>query len=185
MTPTPPTTTLASPTIFQPAPLPPGAVAPTSPATTTFAQEIIWQEMLAQNWAYQQNQNSASVYLNFVFPNWLLNYQKTGDYTMVPPNPPNGIVVEIVGDNPWQPQFPAIGPPVCAMPAYAKIPPPPPPGTLGIGVRMSTTNYWSLLPTDTMPANYITPDPATTADGVTGLFQKIVYPFGGWYLKIG
>ena len=171
--------------ILQPAPLPPGATSPTNPATTTLGQELDWQKMLAQSWAYQQNQNSASVYLNFVFPNWLSNYQKTGDYTMVPPEPPNGVVVEILGDNPWQPQFPAIGPPVCALPAYSKIPPPPPPGTLGIGVRMFTTNYWSLLPSDTMPPNYVTSEPVQTADGVTGLFQKIVYPFGGWYLKIG
>jgi hypothetical protein len=180
-----PVTTSISPTILQPAPLPPGAVAPTNPAATTMDQEIDWQKLAAQNWAYQQNQNTAALYLNFTFPNWLLNYQKTGDYTMVAPNPPNGVVVEIVSDNPWQPQFPAIGPPVCAMPSYAKIPPPPPPGTLGIGVRMFTTNYWSLLPSDTMPANYITPAPVETEDGVTGLFQKVVYPFGGWYLKIG
>ena len=185
MTPSPASTISTPPTILQPAPLPPGAAGPTNPAATTVDQEIEWQQMMAQNWAYQQNQNSASVYLNYVFPNWLMNYQKTGDYTMAPPNPPNGVVVEILGNNSWQLQFPAIGPPVCAMPLYAKIPAPPPPGTLGIGVRMSTTNYWSLLPNDTMPANYVTPVPVSASDDVMGIFQKIAYPFGGWYLKIG
>lgn len=169
-------------TILPPALLPPGATPPPASASDQAKQD--WQYAQAQDRAYNWNAQASSDYLNYTFPNWLLNYEKTGDYTMVPPQPPLGLMVEIDSNNPWQPNYVQIGLPVCAIPPYNHILPPPVPGTFGIGVHISG-NYWQVLPTDNEAAGYITPSPVTTPDGTTGIFEKIVYPFGGWYLKVG
>jgi hypothetical protein len=168
--------------ILQPSPLPSGAGAPSTDPFDMAAAKA-WVALQAQAVAYQLNGNMRANYLNFAFPNFLLNYEKTGDWTMTPPQPPNGMLVQLDSNNPFQPQILQIGPPVATVPAYTHIQPPPAPGTLAIGVHL-TGNYWQVLPNDTMPGGYTTPAPVTTADGTTGLFTKIVYPFGGWWLKV-
>jgi len=176
------------PTILPGAPLPTGTAAPpTDPLDQAGA--LAWAKVIAQNMAYQINQNAALAYQKYTFPGWLQTYLNSGDWTMTPPNPPSEVmvVIDLTAAEPISSiNFLPIGPPVCAIPAYSKIQPPPAPGTLGIGVHLAG-NYWSELPTDTMPAGYTTPSPVTTQDGVTGLFQKIAgfANVGAWYLKIG
>jgi hypothetical protein len=180
----------ATPTILPPAPLPAGAQAP-STAPLDVDAALAWIKAEAQAMAYQLNANAAANYLNFAFPNWLANYQHTGDWTMVPPQPPNAVMVEFAmppaaGSSWFSPQFPAIGIPVCAMPPYTGIQPPPSPGNLAIGVHLCG-DYWQVLPTDTIPGGYVTPAPVNTKDGTTGIFQKIGNPTDmfRWYLKVG
>lgn len=74
------------------------------------------------------------------------------------------------------------GAPVGTCPDLAPLPPPPPAGNVAIGAHLYG-NYWAALPTDT-----VTIDGAevtgTSSDGISGRWRKVMYPFGGWWLKI-
>ena len=101
-----------------------------------------WLQAVVQDQALQQNTNAAQFYQSSLFPGWLANYQTCrligptgimGDPEAVPTQPPAAHVV-LVGEG--SPGFPIFdiqpsgqdetGPPipVCAVPTYAKIPPP-------------------------------------------------------------
>ena len=177
-----PTTTS---TILPGAPLPTGAQAPSTDPFDMAAVKA-WILAEAQDTAYRMNTAATVNYLSYAFPNWLLNYQKTGDYTMTPPQPSSSIVVQLNADW-WNPQMIANAQPVCSIPAYTKLQPPSLPGTVAIGERIGATAYWRVLPADEAPDGYETPAPVTAADGVIGLFRRIwgVPAPGGWYLKIG
>ena len=67
---------------------------------------------------------------------------------------------------------------------HAELPDPPPPPTEGVGmIGVHLYGDWyQVLPGDQTPPNK--PFPGTSSDGTSGLFQKIVYPFGGWFQKL-
>lgn len=169
-------------TLLPPAAIPEGASAPLNAAQSSVQDMQNWQAIEAQSRALAWNTDLASSYLNYTFPSWLSNYEQGKvPPTDQPPTPPAGFMVDVT--NPWNPTYVQIGPQVCAIPTYTRIPLPSPPGTVAIGVHL-VGNYWQALPTDTAPGGYTTPTPVLSSDGTLGIFQKIVYPFGGWWYKV-
>jgi hypothetical protein len=164
-------------TLLAPQPLPPNTP---NPAPTDSIVDIqAFLALSAQNEAYIANQKAASAYLTFQFPNWLANYERLNVPGATPPDPPSGAMVDV--SNPWNPEFLYIGPPVCAIPAYTPIAVPAPPGTVAIGSHDAGL-YWNCLIADSAPGGYIAH--ATSQDGITGVWERIVYPFGGWWQLI-
>ena len=104
----------------------------TPPTSTWGPVPIAWQQAVAQQQAYNQNQQLAASYLEQFTDTWLVQYQSgrmkgptgiIGDPDAAPPIPPQGFVV-LYDDELNTCTLAQIGPPVCGVPAYQKIPPP-------------------------------------------------------------
>ena len=139
------------------------------------------------------NAQAKDAYLNHTWPAYVANME-SGETVpperRVPPAPPMALVVmpppTIYG-------FAYLAPgdvPVCPMPAlpfYAagNAAPNKVPNVMVIGNRIGSTKWFQALPGDTWPSGQDTP-PTTSADGVSGVFEKYGAPVGnGWYLQVG
>jgi hypothetical protein len=122
--------------------------------------------------------------------NYLTGFQNWSNLVMAgkipntdPPHPPIGYIAAQASDG-WTYVIRG-GNPVMAMPPIPQVPTAGPAGVVAIGKRIASTNFWAALPQDTAPANFTTPGPTTTQDGVVGFFTKVASPFGGWWEKVG
>ena len=144
---------------------------------------------VAQGRAYQWNHELATDYVNTIFANWNASYQAGRiAWNANPPAPPAGLMVQPSADG-WSFSYPQVGPPVCAVPVYTRVPPPQgslAPGHVHVGVQEpGVADWWTAGADDTVPDGFVTPDPVTADDGATGFFKKRQYFMGGWWQKIG
>jgi len=93
-----------------------------------------YEQAAALDAAFTKNQTLAADYLNQFNNTWLPAYNSgrlagprgEGDPDAPPPTPPPSMKVLVVRNEDWSTGYQQIpiGPPVCAVPSYTKIPPP-------------------------------------------------------------
>lgn len=129
------------------------------------------------------NSNLKVIYLT-AFNNWALSVLAARIPNTNPPQPPTGYVVSAPDAEGFQ--WPVMGTaPVCDMPpvpADTFTAPVTVPNTISVGSSIGGA-WFSVGAGDTFKPGMTTP-PVTSADGVTGTFEKFAAPVGaGWYLK--
>jgi hypothetical protein len=151
----------------------------------TLASAISNSIVAAKNNCALLNAYLETIYLN-KFKSWAQSVSNGFSPNTDPPQPP--MAFEPTVDSASGFTFPELGKtPVCAMPPVPNMPPVPPvlvPNTISVGAHIvsdATGKWFSVGPTDTFGPGLTTP-PVTSADGVTGTFEKFGSPFGGgWY----
>jgi hypothetical protein len=163
--------------------LPPKQMPPNTPAPPPTAGAPViqaWYAEVMQDRAFNLDIQNADYYKTYTFTNWLVRYQLGGGFVPnTPPQPPTGLMVDV--SNPDNPLLVYMGPPVCEIPPYEAIPQPPIPGTVAIGSH-DTGFYWNKLVNDDAAGGYVTPTLTVSQDGMNGIWERIAYPWGGWYL---
>jgi hypothetical protein len=126
------------------------------------------------------NANLESTYLTG-FNNWAAQVTAGKVSNANPPQPPAGYIAATATDG-WTYVVMGVDP-VCAVPPIPQVATTPTGMVVAIGAHQSG-KYWAQLPTNAnVPGGYTTP--GTSSDGVSGLWQYVAYPFGGWWLKVG
>ena len=152
------------------------------PSNPDIAQAIANYATEAAKVAAVLNNNLQSNYLTG-FQNWS-NLVLAGKIPNTnPPQPPISYIAAKASDG-WTYVIRGTDP-VMSVPPIPQLPTTGPAGVVAIGSRIANTNFWAALPHDTAPANFTTPNPSTTQDGVVGFFTKVASPFGGWWEKVG
>jgi len=86
-----------------------------------------WTQGVAQEDALHETANLKNNYLTVVFHNWYVDYAagriNGGDPDAPPPYAPNGLMVQVADDGITCDLVP-LGPPVCEVPVYTKLPAP-------------------------------------------------------------
>jgi len=83
-----------------------------------------WEQSVGQQSALDANSTLAGEYINGEFAQWYSNYVNHGtDPNEAPPQPPLGAMIQVY-PNGVQWDLVQIGPQVCSIPAYTRIPPP-------------------------------------------------------------
>jgi hypothetical protein len=152
------------------------------PSNPDIAQALANYATEAARVAAVLNNNLQSNYVTG-FKNWSQLVMAGKIPNTDPPRPPIGYMAATASDG-WTYVIQG-GDPVMAMPPIPQVPAAGPAGVVAIGSRIASTNFWAALPQDTAPANFTTPSPTTTQDGVMGFFTKVASPFGGWWEKVG
>ena len=152
------------------------------PSNPDIAQALVNYAAEAARVAVALNNNLQNNYLTG-FQNWSQLVMAGKIPSTDPPRPPIGYMAAKASDG-WTYVIHG-GDPVMAMPPIPHVPTAGPAGVVAIGNRIASTNFWSALPQDTASANFTTPAPTTTQDGVVGFFTKVASPFGGWWEKVG
>ncbi len=152
------------------------------PSNPDIAQALANYATEAARVAAVLNNNLQSNYVTG-FKNWSQLVMAGKIPNTDPPRPPRGYMAATASDG-WTYVIQG-GDPVMAMPPIPQVPAVGPAGVVAIGSRIASTNFWAALPQDTAPANFTTPSPTTTQDGVMGFFTKVASPCGGWWEKVG
>lgn len=99
------------------------------PAANQQDDVLNYEQAAAQQTALDNTVLVRDTYLNTTFPNWLVNYSAGRiPYDAIPPAPPRGFVAVVtkVADeaNAYDYDFAQLGPVVCDVPEYTKLPAP-------------------------------------------------------------